>query len=107
MRTWSALATRLRPLIGEAGLCALYSRAVFVTRPAHACLGLGSAPRNVEALLGALRSELNAADTVAAGAACTALLATFTHLLASLIGTSLTHQLLNTALADGPEGTTP
>jgi hypothetical protein len=99
---WRRLAAHLCPLVGEAGFCALYARAVRLAPGDWPAVPLGA--RSVEALLATLAETLAAADPPQAGAANAALLETFTKLLSGLIGEALTARLLNTAWAERPDG---
>ncbi len=104
LRTWERLAAHLSPLIGEAGFCALYGRAVRLVIPLHPCLTPGVSSQPIHLLLSTLKENLASIDPVNAGQANSTLLDTFTKLLAGLIGAALTTRLLNTAWADEPEG---
>ncbi len=102
MDAWRRLAAHLCPLVGEAGFCALYARAVRLSPHGWPAVPLGA--RSVEALFATLAESLAAADPARAGAANAALLETFTNLLSGLIGEALTARLLNTAWAERPDG---
>jgi len=97
---WERLAAQLSPLIGEAGLCALYSRALRLAMPQHAFPLAAPANGPVAILLAALREHLAVIDMQAAARANAVLLDTFTGLLASLIGNALTIRLMNAAWND-------
>ncbi|WP_229458102.1 hypothetical protein [Massilia glaciei] len=104
MLAWVRLAAHLSPLIGEAGFCALYGRAVRLSSPEGDWPAATHGVRSIAALLATLNSSLAAVAPSTASAANAALLETFTRLLAGLIGEALTIRLLNTAWAVRPDG---
>ncbi|WP_317201702.1 hypothetical protein [Janthinobacterium sp.] len=104
LRTWERLAAHLSPLIGEAGFCALYGRAMRLVIPQHPWLTPSVSSQPIHILLSTLKENLASIDPVNAGQANSTLLDTFTKLLSGLIGAALTTRLLNTAWADEPEG---
>lgn len=86
--------TALRPVIGQQGVAALYKRSLFLnarTYPWLADIYEGVKTAIDFAALKALLSKQSGADAAASGGA---LLQTFYDLLATLIGLSLTEQLL-------------
>lgn len=96
LRAWRRLAERLIPLVGEAGFCALYGRAMRRVAGDHPCLAAGEAHRTSEALLQALGRDLVACGSEAA-AVNAALLDLFIALLSTLIGGELTNRILVSA----------
>lgn len=104
LRTWERLAAHLSPLIGEAGFCALYGRAMRLVIPQHPWLTPSASSQPIHILLSTLKENLASIDPENAGQANSTLLDTFTKLLSGLIGAALTTRLLNTAWADEPEG---
>jgi len=98
LRAWERLAAQLSPLIGETGLCALYARALRLAMPQYPF----PAPTtgSIAVFLATLRENLASADTQTASEANAALLDTFTGLLASLIGNSLTVRQMHAAWND-------
>lgn len=103
LRPWKQLASHLSPLIGESGFAALYRRAVRLVSAEHDWLIAPQASSTSDELLSALRSQLSAAEERHAKAANSALLATFTKLLAGLIGEALTIRLLHAAWTGGAD----
>jgi hypothetical protein len=103
MRAWQRLAAHLCPLIGEAGFCALYGRAVRLTCANEDWPPIPHGVRSIDTLFSTLEESL-ATHPVQACAANLALLETFTKLLSGLIGEALTARLLNTAWAERPDG---
>jgi hypothetical protein len=103
MHAWQRLAAHLCPLIGEAGFCALYGRAVRLTSGNEDWPPIPHGVRSIDILFATLEENL-ATHPAQAGAANLALLETFTKLLSGLIGEALTARLLNTAWAERPDG---
>lgn len=54
---WARLARHLGALVGEAGCCALYGRALHLVMPHHPCLAARQPPHTMAALLAALHSQ--------------------------------------------------
>lgn len=98
VQPWRRLAEQLTPMIGESGFCALFGRALRLAGPAAAPLAGCTASRPLADLFLTLTKALNETGPAEAAAAHEALLATFTALLASLIGEALTKQLSHIAL---------
>ncbi len=92
--TWRRIDAALAPIIGQRGVAALYKRSLYLARTEHAFLAPlpenASSPGDFSALHAALSDQTNANAT----AANAALLETFSGLLTSLIGASLTERLL-------------
>jgi hypothetical protein len=89
--TLQAIDAALRPIIGERGVAALYSRSLYLTSSAHPWLA--RMHEDVQDLA-ALKSTLAQQSTDDAAAGGSALLRTLYDVLASLIGSSLTERLL-------------
>lgn len=97
---WREIDAELSPVIGKQGVAALYERCLHVTVQSHPWLA-PTQPGIADALdLAALRSALSAqsSDNAAAGGAAT--LEEFHELLASMVGPSLTGQLLRPVWAN-------
>jgi hypothetical protein len=107
IRLWQSIASELIPIIGEDGFAALYSRSLHVTRSTFPWLNAtGQKPQQADLQFIALKASLEArtsAESVEVGAA---LLFTFTDILASLIGESLTTGILRAAWGDHASETT-
>lgn len=88
------LAARLAPIIGVGGVEALFGRALHLTSRDFPWLVMAEEQGNGTALLGGVKARLAARERSLASAASCALLLTFTELLNSLIGESLTECLL-------------
>lgn len=97
LRPWRRLAHRLVPLIGDSGFCALHGRAARLVHDRYDWLGNTGAARTFAQLIALLGERYAEVDAVTAESANEALLATFTGLLASLIGEALTLRLLDAA----------
>jgi hypothetical protein len=92
--TWRLVEAQLVPVIGARGLDVLFRRALHQTTAAFpwlaACVDRGGSAGPLPSLMACLASR----HTAAAAEAAYALLLTFTELLATLIGESLTERLL-------------
>ena len=97
--SWRRIAQQLCPIIGESGFCALFGRAVHVVGPEHAWLAPQQSCRSPEQLFGLLEERMALVDAGRAAAANDTLLRTFTQLLATLIGETLTGRVLSSAMA--------
>ena len=92
--TWNEVAAQLAPVIGGGGVEALFRRALHLTARALPWLADEPADGDIDASLARFKARLAKRDAAGAMEASLALLATFTALLASLIGDSLTDRLL-------------
>jgi hypothetical protein len=99
--SWEQVALQLTPLIGETGFQSLYARAVHLTIP-H-CAGLVPVMQfqSVDALLQKLKKNIETLPPADAAHVSNLLLDTFTELLATLIGESLTSRILRSAWTAG------
>jgi hypothetical protein len=97
LEPWLRLSRHLSPLIGESGLCALYSRSVRLVMPRFAWLSPNPSPKSIPGLIATLQENLVSVDMAVASEANAALLHTFTKLLSALIGDALTTRILNSA----------
>lgn len=89
---WQRISDGLAPVIGVRGVDVLFARAVLVTSRSYPCLAQPAAESASDTPIERLRMGLTACDNLAIEASCV-LLVTFTELLASLIGNSLTARL--------------
>ena len=92
LTVWRQVAARLAPVIGQRGVAALFERALHLTGRAFPWLE-GKAAEGVT-LEQVLESRLEARDARTALEAGGVVLITFTGLLATLIGSSLSNRLL-------------
>ena len=91
---WRLINLALCPIIGQAGVAALFKRSLLLTTSAHPWLPTGLDPiepgLDLTALLAALSQQSGASAASGGGA----MLQTFYELLATLVGPSLTERLL-------------
>jgi len=99
---WDQVAYRLAPVIGARGVDALFSRSLHLTSAAFPWLAVVGEQGHRDAQLASLKARLAGRETDAATAAASALLATFSELLVTLIGESLTGRLLDPVWAVPP-----
>jgi len=92
--TWNEVAAQLAPVIGAGGVEALFHRALHLTARALPWLADEAADGDAAAMLARFKARLETRDAAGAMEASLALLATFTALLATLIGDSLTDRLM-------------
>jgi hypothetical protein len=95
LRTWGQMSARLAPVIGARGVDALFGRSLQMTSAAFPWLSKAGGSDDSANPLTNLRASLEAIDPVVGTAGSFALLVTFTELLATLIGESLTERLLD------------
>ena len=92
--TWSDLEAVLSPLIGQRGVAAIFKRSLHLTCADYPWLGAVQVGGNRSVRFVSLRTELSQQTASNAAAANNALLRTFCHLVASLLGESLQERLL-------------
>ena len=94
-----ALAASLTPIIGQRGVAALYQRSLHLAARTYPWISAAqdSAPESMDIMV--LRSLLAKQTSTQAATAGALVLQTFYDLLATLIGLSLTEQLLRSAWA--------
>jgi hypothetical protein len=97
--TWRLVEAQLVPVIGTRGLDVLFRRALHQTTTAFPWLAASVDRGGSAGPLPSLMACLATQHTAAAAAAAEALLLTFTELLTTLIGESLTERLLAPAWA--------
>jgi len=101
---WQGISEALAPVIGQAGIAALYQRSVFLTRGEYPCLqgaaALAAAPDEFSPLF----TVLAAHSSEDAANAAAALVLTFRELLTHLIGDSLTERLLSSVWTSPSSG---
>lgn len=97
---WREIDAALSSVIGRQGVAALYARCLHIAAPTHPWLAPAQ-PGMADALdLAALRSALSSQSSADAAAGGAAILQEFDQLLASMIGHSLTGQLLRPVWAN-------
>ena len=100
VRAWREIDAALSPVIGKQGVAALYRRCLHIVAPTHPWLAT-TQPGIADALdLAALRSALSSQSSANAAAGGAATLEEFHELLASMVGHSLTGQLLRPVWAN-------
>lgn len=92
--TWRMMEAQLVPVIGARGLDVLFRRALHRTTAAFPWIAISVDHGGSAGPLPGLMASLASQPTAAAAEAAYALLLTFTELLATLIGESLTERLL-------------
>lgn len=103
---WEAIDSALAPIIGGNGVAALYHRSLYLNAKTHPWLAHERSADAFAMDLAALRILLANRDAGEAAAGSSALFQTFTELLASLVGASLTERLLGPVWAQS-QGATP
>lgn len=93
LSTWHEMAAKLEPVIGARGVEVLFIRALHLTRAAFPWLAIAETQTESAALQ--VKTQLAEQKIHAATEAAYTLLVTFTELLSTLIGESLTEQLLS------------
>lgn len=105
LSTWAQVAAQLTLVLGMRGVDALLRRSLHLTSVTFPWLAvIGEGRETTTALLANLKACLAQRETADASAASLALLATFTELLANLIGDSLTELLLDPVWIPPPAG---
>lgn len=99
LTSWHEMTVQLKPLLGERGVNALFRRTLHLMRTSFPGFVIPEGEGDSAVLLANLKADLGARDASDAYETGLSLLATFTELLATLIGGSLTERLLCTALA--------
>ena len=100
IRIWEQLTSKFMPMIGPGSVRLIYSRSLELNKSAFPWLPAASAPDMDESPFAALKVGLEGLQPDEAVAANCALLDTFIHLLATLIGAHLTIQFLRSAFPD-------
>jgi hypothetical protein len=101
---WRDIDATLRPILGQRGVASLYRRSVHLTSVGHSWFASIRDAVHTTLDLPALEAVLTAQDNVEAAAGGGDLLQAFHELLASLVGTSLTEQLLCSIWANSSRG---
>lgn len=103
---WEAIDSALAPIIGGSGVAALYHRSLYLNAKTHPWLAHERSTHAFSIDLAALRGLLADREAAEAAAGSSALIHTFTELLASLVGDSLAERLLGPVWAQS-QGPTP
>ena len=102
LETWQQIAAQLEPVIGARGMDALFSRSVHLVGSTYGWLETSAVHGNGAVSLADFKTCLESREAPVAAAAASALLATFTELLANLIGESLSTRLLEVVWMPSP-----
>lgn len=102
---WDKVATQIILLVGEAGFESLYARSVFLSKSQFPWLALSAVTSQPDHRFKSLAASLLAQPPALANEANRALLITFTDILASLVGESLTASILESAWGCGSQST--
>lgn len=102
---WNLVAVRLTPVIGTKGVDILFRRSLHLTTVSFPWLTMAEEYEDTPSLLSSTKARLTSQETSVSTEAGCALLITFTELLKTLIGESLTGRLLGTIWAS-PSSTT-
>lgn len=94
---WEKLATEVISIVGSGGFASLYSRSVFLTQSRFPWLASGSSSPQDGHRFALLKTSLAAQTPAQASEANLLLLITFTAIVASLIGETLTTGILRSA----------
>jgi len=94
---WEKLATEVISIVGEGGFDSLYARSVFLSQSRFPWLAAGSSSPQAAHRFAPLKTSLAAQTPVQASEANRLLLTTFTDIVASLIGETLTTGILRSA----------
>lgn len=94
---WEQLAAELISIVGEDGFSALFTRALYLNRPAAPWLDVGPLATQADRQFAELKMRFGEQVPAVASEANVQLLITFTDLLASLIGEQLTNRILGLA----------
>ena len=108
LSTWHQVSVRLTPVIGVRGVEALFSRSLYLTALTFPWLVLAGEQEDNTVLLAIFRARLESQEPAVVTEASYVLLVTFTELLETLIGESLTDRLVgpvwaSPSLASKPE----
>ena len=98
--SWERMAFHLTPLIGEGGFQSLYLRAIHMALPECPRITLLKHCKSTDDLFQKLREDLNFLDAVTTELCSSVLLNKFIELVSSMIGDSLTGQILHSAWDD-------
>lgn len=94
LRTWHLMADRLAPVIGTKGVDILFRHSLYLTRTTYRWLEIAEDHGDNADLPASILARLSSREADTAAEAGYTLLVTFTELLATMIGESLTQRLL-------------
>lgn len=99
---WTQMSAQLTPVIGGNGVDAILKRSLHLTSVVFPWLEVPDAQVDIDSLSKRISVVLAGREPVAAAQASSSLLITFTELLATLIGNSLTRRLLDPVWVAAP-----
>lgn len=103
LELWNQVVTLLAPVIGTRGVEVLFSRSLHLTGRDYPLLAMAAGDqRDMASLLGVVNTRLASCEMNEAVETSHSLLVNYTELLSTLIGESLTEQLLRPAWAVPP-----
>lgn len=94
-KIWYEIIARMTPVIGTRGVDVLFARSLHLASAAFPCLAIDGETHEGTTLFTNFRARLESCDRHTAEEANYTLMITFTELLATLIGDSLTERLLS------------
>ncbi len=94
LSAWRQIDSELSPIIGQHAVATLYKRSLFLARAEHPCLATAYDAATRHGEFAPLQAALSQQPEATAAAASGAILRTFSELLTSLVGQSLSEQLL-------------
>ncbi len=94
---WERVASQIVLLVGEGGFDSLYMRSLFLSQSEYPWLSASALVEQTDHRFSKLKASLQTQPLALAKEANNLLLVTFTDILASLIGESLTASILNSA----------
>jgi hypothetical protein len=104
LQIWRDVDVALAPIIGQAGVAALYKRSIYLTLVDHPCLVTAYEGSLRPGEFVGLRTTLSQQTPAEASSATISLLTTFHDLLTHLIGGSLFERLLRSVWDKPPSG---
>lgn len=102
IKVWEQMATQIISIVGEDGFNALYARSLFLAQSTFPWLATGPVAPQSDNRFAGLKTSLEAQNSAQASEATTLLLITFTDILSSLMGETLTTHILRLAWGIDP-----
>lgn len=102
IKVWEQMAIQIILIVGEDGFNALYARSLFLAQSTFPALATGPLAPQSDNRFAGLKTSLEAQNSAQASEATTLLLITFTDILSSLVGETLTTHILGLAWGIDP-----
>lgn len=99
---WERMANQIISIVGEDGFNSLYARCIFLSQSTFSWLATGPLAPQSDNRFAGLKTSLEAQNSAQASEATTLMLITFTDILSSLIGETLTTHILGLAWGIDP-----